>query len=273
MRYCLVTLMALSALAPVAVSAQQVRAGSQGSEPVLRIGDTAIPRPFGATLVDRLSVVGTQRSGGTTYTLVRGDVAGTCPTQYLVVARAGDGEPRLTAPFGTCAGEARLSTRGGVVEVSMPGDVSGGAPVRFRLDGGTMRPVNADGAAAEPAQISSCRIADDTDPDAREAVIADFERSYPAEYRRDKALKRAVIAPEEMRATVIGLACLATWPGAEEVVPKAATPLFASKRHGDAAFAALDAVAQDPASDANLRASARAFGAEMAFRVERREPL
>jgi hypothetical protein len=82
-----------------------------------------------------------------------------------------------------------------------------------------------------------------------------------------------VIAPEEMRATVVGLACLASWPGAEEVVPRAATPLFASKRHGDAAFAALEAVAQDPASDANLRASVRAFGAEMAFRVERREPL
>ena len=273
MRRFLTPFLALAVIVPVAASAQQVRAGSIGSEPVLRIGDTAIPRPFGATLVDRLTVVATHRAGGTTYTLVRGDVADTCPTRYLLVARAGDGEPRLTAPFGTCAREARLSTRGGIVEVSMPGDAAGAAPVRFRLDGGAMRPVGPDGASTDTAPISSCRIADDTDPDARQAVIADFERSYPADYRRDKALKRAVIAPEEMRATVVGLACLASWPGAEEVVPRAATPLFANKRHGDAAFAALEAVAQDPASDANLRASVRAFGAEMAFRVERREPL
>ena len=45
------------------------------------------------------------------------------------------------------------------------------------------------------------------------------------------------------------------------------------KLHGPAAFEAIDQIARDPLSDVNLRAAVRAFGAEMLYRVDRREPL
>lgn len=274
-------LLLLASTVAVPLSAQQVEVTSAGSEPALRLDKVTLARPFGAMLVDRLAIVSNQRVGGVGYTLVRGDAAGPCPSRFVLVARAPGDEPRVTEPFGTCAGNARLAAVAGAAEVSMPATATGGPPVRFRFDGGAMRLIDAMPAATGstavagygPRAASSCRAADTTDAATQQAVIDDFERSYPAEYRRARDLRRAEISPDEMRATVTGLACLATWPGAEDVVPKAATPLFASKRHGDDAFAALEAIAQDPLADANLRASVRAFAAEMTFRVERREPL
>jgi hypothetical protein len=87
------------------------------------------------------------------------------------------------------------------------------------------------------------------------------------------ALKKAEIAPDDLRRLVTGLACFSTWPGADKIVPQAATPLFASKRYGDASFAALETVSQTPGIDAGVVAAVRQFGAEMHYYVGRRTSL
>lgn len=277
-RYAIAPLAVLSALGSADAQGRE-EIVSVGSESALKVGDAVIARPFGAMLVDRLTIVGNARAGGSRYLLVRGDAGGACPARYLIVERDRSGEPVLSDPFGTCAGGARLRASGGTVEVSMPATAVGGPSVRYRYTDGRMTLVGAAPAASVEAAgygaraASSCRNQATTDPAQQQLVIDDFTRSYPADYRKYGVLRRTAITPDELRATVTGLACLAMWPGAEKVVPRAATPLFASKRHGPAAFATLAAVAQDPLSDANLRASVRAFSAEMLYRVDKREPL
>lgn len=256
---------------------------ASGSEQALQIGDTVVTRPFGAQLVDRINIVGTYRNGARTFHLIRGDAGGDCPARYAVVTRDTAGGPTVTEPFGTCSKGARGESGRDGFAVAMPATVAGGPLVRFRYDGGAMRLVNAapaagvaggDGMVGFAARsASTCRTPTSADPATQSAVVAEFEANYPAEYRKMSSLKRAEIDPDELRATVTGLACLARWPGAEEVVPAAATPLFSSKRHGAAAFALIDTIARDPLSDVNLRAAVRAFGAEMTYRVDRREPL
>ena len=86
-------------------------------------------------------------------------------------------------------------------------------------------------------------------------------------------LKKVAIAPDDLRRLVTGLACFSTWPGADKMVPQAATPLFASKRYGDASFAALETVSQTPGVDAGVVAAVRQFGAEMRYYVGRRTAL
>lgn len=257
---------------------------SAGSEQALAFGKTVVSRPFGAQLVDRIAVVGSYRTGGGTYHLVRGEAAGACPVRYMVVFKAsGAAAPVIGEPFGTCAAGARGAVgRTGLV-VTMSATAAGGPPVRFRWESGRMhlldaRPAvavaSADGQLGFGARgASACRTPTSADGQAQVAVIADFQQSYPADYRSAKLLKRTDIAPEELRAVVTGLACLSRWPGAEQVVPQAALPLFASKRYGPSAFRLIETIARDPASDANLRSAVRAFGTEMTYRVERREPL
>lgn len=253
---------------------------SSGSEQALKLGKAVVSRPFGAQLVDRIAVVGSYAGRGRSYHLIRGEAAGECPARYVVVYRDGGGAPVVTEPFGTCSAGARARLTGGTLEVTMPAAAAGGAPTRFRFDQGRMRgvqpPTNLAAQVAPAGQLPrpapGCSAVG-TGRTERAAAIAAFEQSYPDEYRSTGTLKDAAIAPEELRAIVTDLACLSTWPGAEQVVPRAATPLFASKRHGKAAFAALDSVALDPASDANMRASVRAFAIEMIYRVDRREPL
>lgn len=276
------------ALAVVATPATAQRGGgiaviTSGSEQALKVGSTVVSRPFGAQLVDRISVVGTYRSGPRTFHLVRGDAGGDCPARYVVVTREADGAPSATEPFGTCSTGARGEANRSGFAVVMPATAAGGPVVRFRYDGGAMRLVNAapaaqvastDGAAGYGARsASTCRTPTSADPATQSAVVAEFESNYPTEYRKISTLKRTEIGTDELRATVMGLACLSRWPGAEDVVPAAATPLFASKRHGAAAFGLIDTIARDPLSDVNLRAAVRAFGAEMTYRVDRREPL
>lgn len=268
---------------PQKASSHEIAVVTSGSEQALQVGGAVLSRPFGAQLVDRLSVVGSYRVGGRTYHLVRGDAAGDCPARYVVITREADGAPAPTEPFGTCSMGARGRVSRGAFIVTMPATAAGGPLVRFRYDQGTMRLIDAMPAAAvaraggapgfAAREASSCRAPTATDPVDQAAVLADFQRSYPAEFRKISTLKHTEIAPDELRATVTGLACLARWPGAEEIVPEMATPLFASKRYGPAAFASIDTIAKDPTSDVNLRAAVRAFGAEMLYRVDRREPL
>lgn len=268
-----------------APSIAQVKANvvSSGSEQAVSVGKTLISRPFGADLVDQLAVVGAYRANGVTYHLVRGDASGQCPSRFVVVTEQRGIAPVASEPFGTCSGSVRAAAdRTGFI-VTMPATAAGGPAVRFRYEDGRMRLIDAMPAASvagidgQPGfaarQASTCRTPTSADTATQSAVVADFERSYPAEYRRASLLKKAAISPDELRATVTGLACLARWPGAEQVVPEAATPLFASKRYGSQAFETLQSVARDPNSDINLRAAVRAFSAEMLYRVDRREPL
>lgn len=273
-------LLATAASAPVSAQVRDASVVSAGSEDALRWGKTLMTRPFGAELVDRLVIADTERQRDRAFVLLRGDVGGPCPARYVLVTREDDSGSRVSDTFGTCSPDAKLRLVRGVPEVSMPATAVGGPSVRYRYGDGRIALVDARPAAGEgmvagygPRAPADCRIAGRTDAATQQSIIADFERTYPASYRKMSQLKRTEIAPDELRNTVVGLACLATWPGAEEVVPRTATPLFASKRHGASAFAALDSVAQDPRSDANLRASVRAFSAEMLFRVDRREPL
>lgn len=252
---------------------------SAGSEQAVRLGKTVLSRPFGALLVDHLAIVGSYKAGPATLHLVRGDAGVACPARYVVIASQPGQDPRITDPFGTCNAAARARVAGGVLTVSMPATAAGGPAVRFVYDRGAMRLIDARPAAAVAAgdagpagfaapAASSCRSAANTDAATQAAVIADFQRGYPEEYRRQSTLKRIDIAPDALRGVVTGLACLATWPGAERVVPETATPLFVSKRHGKAAFAALSAIVDDPLTDANMMAAVRSFRAEMSYRAE-----
>lgn len=272
-----------AAAAPKSRAMPAIAVISAGNEQALALGKTVISRPFGAQLVDRIAVVGSIRTRTGAFHLVRGEATGDCPARYLVVFQPTAGAPVTGEPFGTCAAVARgAATRSGFV-VTMAATAAGGPPVRFRYESGKMRLLDARPAAAVASaegeigfgarQASACRTPTSADSATQAAMLAEFTRSYPAEYRSAKRLKRTDIAPDELRATVTGLACLSRWPGAERVVPEAALPLFASKRYGPLAFQLIETVARDPASDINLRAAVRAFGSEMTYRVERREPL
>lgn len=100
-----------------------------------------------------------------------------------------------------------------------------------------------------------------------DARLAEFDRAYPREWRRRGGIKDVEFTPAELRRAVTGLACLSTWPGADPLVPDAAAALFASRRHGTAAFEQLDGIARGGVVDPNLRAAARAFHAQMRYVV------
>ncbi len=258
-------------------------------EPVLRHGKDTITRPFGSTLVDRLSVVGAYPMPGGRAYLVRGVATGPCPVHYVVM-QAQDGLPRPSAPFGTCADGARARLTRGTLRITVPS--SPGAPAAvFAYAAGRVVPVAAAAPAADIAMTSgaSAPVVDPVDAwagpggcpsvgrapaiGASERLMADFERAYPADWRRQGRIEKLAFEADQLRRVVTGLACLATWPAADPAVPKAALPLFASKRHGRLAFELLDGVARDAGVPSDVRAAARSFHAEMRFRVDRREPI
>lgn len=246
-----------------------------GAGQSVRIGSQEVVRPFGGTLVDRIATVQSLRLSGTRYHLVRGTPGEGCAARYVVVAQSVRGALRTSAPFGTCADGARLQIRQNVVEAVMPDPVTG-APVRYRWANGSMVPDAATLAAqaAIPGRpvAPACPSPLAFDPAAQARVIATFERAYPVEYRRLSTLKKTAIAPGALRAILVDLSCLWTWPGAERVIPDTAVPLFAS-RHGPAAFAELERLARHSEGGVYLQAAARSFGAEMRYRVARRTTI
>ena len=273
--------LALFAVAACAVASgpavAQTRATvvSAGNEQAIKVGKTVVSRPFGAVLVDNLQVVGSYGSRALRYHLIRGVAAGECPARFVVTVERPGEAPVTTDPFGTCAATATARLRRGTLEVSMPATVAGAPMARFAYRDGAMRPL-ADTAAtlaaasgAAPSAESGCRAAAHVDAETQAAALADFDESYPLAYRRESSLKKTDIAPEELRELVTGMACLSTWPGAETLVPDHATPLFRSRRYGAAAFSALERIARDPATDANLQAAVRTFSAEMLYRANR----
>ncbi|MBA2934182.1 hypothetical protein HZF05_08720 [Sphingomonas sp. CGMCC 1.13654] len=242
----------------------------QGNEPALQYGPTILPRPFGGELVDTLSIIGRYQTGRDTLFLVRGSGGASCPSRYVVVAPSRGGTPLVTAPFGTCALADAKVVRGQLI-VAMNADAVGGPAIRYAYIGGQMRPLD-----APPPQATAdttCRSYESAGAVGQDAMLAEFDRTFPDEFRHASELKKVAIAPDDLRRLVTGLACFSTWPGAEKMVPEAATPLFASKRYGDASFAALETVSQTPGVDAGVVAAVRQFGAEMRYYVGRRTAL
>jgi len=261
---------------PAAQKAPQTAVVGAGSEQALKIGRVTVQRPFGAELVDRLVLVGSYRVGGRRVHLVRGDANGACPSRFVFLAEQPGGQPVPGTPFGTCNGRAVVRSAAGALLVTvdeLPGTVplAPGAPPpvrRFAYDGATLRPLDRPPAGQGPDCVPPARVGAVEQAE----TIAAFEREFPREFGSRGQLNRVAIAPDEMRSVVTALACLAPWPAGERRVPRAAVPLFAS-RHGPAAFAALESVAEDPSSGPYLRASARGLKAEMSYYLSRREPL
>ena len=243
-----------------------------GDGQTIRVGKTVIARPFGAELVDRLVIAGSYNLRGRRVHLVRGDASGPCPSRFVFVSEQPGGSQTTSGSFGTCSGSARVNPSATGLVVAMPAAPAGGPTVRFVFDGATVRALDAIAAAGNATAQPGCVPASRTDYPTQVDAVAAVERDYPQEYRKTGTLKAVSIDPEELRSLVGALACLSSWPAAENRIPELATPLFVSRRHGPAAFAALDSIAHDPASDAHLRAMARSFAAEMSYRVDRREP-
>ena len=268
MRHAFVLVAAAAAAATVSpATARRSPSVTTSSNQAIRIGRMVVNRPFGAELVDKLTLAGRYRLRGRPVFLVRGDSGGACPSRFVFVTQQPGDAPVTSAPFGTCSGAASVQAVGRGLLVTMPAPSDGDAIARFVFDGTTVSALDASN--DDPASL--CPSASYVDPAAQAEVLAAFERDYPARLR-DRQVGKVDIDAEEMRAVVTNLACLAPWPAGEHRIPAIATPLFAS-RHGPAAFAALAAVAEDPASGPQLRAATRGFSAEMAYRVERREPL
>jgi hypothetical protein len=251
---------------------------SAGSEQAIKLGKTVISRPFGAELVDRLAVVGSYSVQGARLHLIRGNGGSECPARYaVIVARAGQ-EPQVSQSFGTCSTAARPQLRRGVFTVAMPA-ANGGPLVQYHYANGRMLPRTAtitQGAGAigpAPVAASACRAASAIDPAVQTTTLDTFERDWPKAYRRTGTLKKVEIGQSEMRRAVTDLACMASWPIGERRVPELATPLFRSQRHRAAAFAALESIQRDPDTDANLKAVARSFSAEMRYRIALDPPL
>lgn len=252
---------------------------SAGSEQAIKLGKTVISRPFGAELVDRLAVVGSYAVPGARLHLIRGNGGSECPARYAVIVTRAGQEPQVTQSFGTCSAAARPQLRRGVFTVAMPA-VNGGPLVQYHYANGRMLPRTAtitQGAgtiASAPAvATSACRAASAVDPAAQTNALDAFERDWPKAYRRTGTLKKVEIGQSEMRRAVTDLACMASWPIGERRVPELATPLFRSQRHRAAAFAALESIQRDPDTDANLKAVARSFSAEMRYRIALDPPL
>lgn len=238
-----------------------------GSEEALSFDDQVIGRPFGAELIDTLEIVGRHQVGGDDVYIVRGGRGGDCPSRYVAVTARRGGPPTVSQPFGTCAAILSSRNRGGLT-VTMPDRA--GTPVTYAYAGGEMRPnlpVTAGPVATAVPQ--TCRLYGQagTSPQEGAALIASFERGYPRALRRGGRVDKAGLTREQLQEMVIGMACLATWPGADPLVPETARPLFRNRRYGGDAFAMLDAVARAPDTAEPLRAAVRAFAAKMYYQA------
>jgi hypothetical protein len=268
----------LSAGGAAIAADQKAMVISAGSEQAIKLGKTVISRPFGAELVDHLSVVGSYTVRDARLHLIRGKAGAECPARYAVIVTRAGQEPVVTESFGTCSAAARPQLRRGVFTVAMPASPAGGPLVRFHYANGRMRPPTAaltQGAGTiGPAPAASlCKSANAVDPADQARTLDAFERDWPKAYRRTGTLKRVDLGQSEMRRVVTDLACMSNWPIGERRVPELATPLFRSARHRAAAFAALESIDRDPDADANLKAVARSFSAEMRYRVALDPPL
>lgn len=96
---------------------------------------------------------------------------------------------------------------------------------------------------------------------------AELAAAWPLDWAARRRLAETELSAAELRRVVAALACTASWPGQEARVIALATPLFASKRHGGAAFAALDGLARSSAAPGPMRAAAHGLRARMRHAV------
>ncbi|RVT93299.1 hypothetical protein [Sphingomonas crocodyli] len=252
----------------------QLKVVTSGSEQALQLGATVLSRPFGAQLIDRMTVTGRYPFKGGHYFLVEGQGGSECPARYVVVQAPTGQTPTVSAPFGTCSTGASASARTGALVITMPGQPGGGSFVRYAYAQGAVKPIAGDPEMAEAAvapPLAQCVDYGTASAAGPADYRTELDRSLPTDWRKRSRIAKAEVSQEQLRGLVSSLACLATWPGAERSVTKAAVPLFSSSRYGKASFAALDTTARDLDSDPGLRANARAFAANMHFLVDRRE--
>jgi hypothetical protein len=278
-RHAVPLLLAFAAFSPaLARPARPARAPAQlivvpaGSEQALKSGKALISRPFGAQLVDRLSIDGRYSAGKDRLYLVRGTAGTDCPARYLIVAQRPGEAPAVSAPFGTCGAGAAGRIVGGKLIVTVAAAPGSTGSIRYVYDEGVVRPL--DSASAIAATASPVPVTCRTYQPATDGTVADMvDRRLPDAYRHAGELRRTDIAPDTMRDMVADLACLATLPEGKDLVPRSATAMFASRRHGEAAYAALDQVARAPQTAPDLRAAVRSLSAQMHYYVARRSPL
>lgn len=256
----------------------ELRVVTAGNEPALRYRHATIARPFGAQLVDRMAIVQRFTLGRERLYLVRGEAGSDCPARYLVVVIRPGAAPSLTAPFGSCQPGATARLARGQLLISLPPAHPGEMPERYAYAQGAVTPAGPfavrprdTGVARRQDEGGSCRPYREIGA-AHGNVAQALDQLLPEGQGRPDAIKHRNFAPSEMRALVAGLACLAALPDRDRLVTRRATPLFANRRHGDAAYAALDDLARSPGTQPDLRAALRAFSAQMHYAVASNSP-
>jgi hypothetical protein len=94
-----------------------------------------------------------------------------------------------------------------------------------------------------------------------DAHLADFEKNFPAEIIAEESVSKLDLSAEDMRSIGSYASCVTGLaPNMPPEIADASLSLYASKKHGRAAFAALDSLARDGGKDANF---AREFAKQM----------
>lgn len=169
--------------------------------------------------------------------------------RYVVLTIAGT-RSVATPPFGTCSSRARLLLERGRVVVRMPGFSNvgpAGPEQQFYLEADRMASTVPDPDAPTMGNLSyapSFECTAGASPTAADAMLAAFEADYPKALVDPATVELQQLAPATLQRIVADLGCLAGQVGGDAFIPEQAVALFASRRHGAAAFAALDVLAR-----------------------------
>lgn len=210
-----------------------------------------------------------------------------CPVQYQIVEARGGSPLRLSRRFGSCVDGATAKLADGGLVVTMPAGPGRAEVIAYRYASGRIEAV----AAAQPAPAPvvaavvvrdrrgfrvtdwqappACAAIARAEPGApADAYLAELRRTWPRDWQTRGRIGDQPFQTAALRALVTDLSCLSALPGGERVVVETARPLFASRRHGRAAFEQLDEVARGSTVDPAIRAAARMLHAQMRFRVD-----
>lgn len=222
---------------------------AQGGAPVVMLGQQVVLTAARAEEAARFAIRAQADTPAAQIYLIDAPSGGSaCPMRYVVLTvTAGRGV--ATPPFGTCSSRARLQAQGSKIVVTMPGFSNtgpAGPPVSFTLKGNEMVADKASEAAPalQPvAYTPSLRCSGTASQADADAMLAAFEREYPASLVSSAQVEGVKIPPATLDDIVASLSCLAAQPGGDPFVPEQAAALFASKRHGAAAFEAVERLA------------------------------
>lgn len=185
-----------------------------------------------------------------------------CPMRYVVLTVTGT-RSSATPPFGSCSSRARLLAPAGKVMVRMPGfsNIGPAGPDQlYTLEADRMVPAQSDSNGAASRAIvyaPSFACGKPVGPAGADAMLAAFETEYPKALVDPAQVELQDVTPATLEHLVADLACLAGQIGGDPFVPEQAAALFASRRYGVAAFAALDALARSGSGEAER------FGVQM----------